>query len=62
MAGVLNWVVRSGNSRQYTLYIGFERRNTGLCFIREENRSDLILALGVKVCVLKGGLFKTHNN
>lgn len=62
MTGVLNRVVGSGISHQYTLRIGFERRNTGLCFIREENCSDLILALGVKVCVLKGALFKTHNN
>lgn len=62
MAGVLNRVVRSGISHRYTLNIGFERRNMGPCFIKEENCSDLILALGVEVCVLKGGLFKTHNN
>lgn len=62
MAGVLNRVVRSGISHQCILYIGLERRNTGLCFIREENCSDLILALGAKVFVLEGGLFKTHNN
>lgn len=28
----------------------------------KENYSDLILALGVKIRILKGGLFKTHNN
>lgn len=55
-------VVKSGIIHPCTLHIGFERRNTEVCFIREGNYSDLILALGAKGYVLEGGLFKTHSN
>lgn len=41
---------------------GLKEKKKGQCFTMEENYSDLILALGMKIRTLKGGLFKTHNN
>lgn len=54
MAGVLNKVARSGISHQYMLNTGFERRNMGPCFIKEEKCRDLILALGMESMCTEG--------